>query len=420
MPRPSSDRVITTSAPACRAARRSWPSAGLPAAARSSGVSSPWSAALRIRWIRGSANRSITVLSSSVVSPWVDSSITLPVSRPRSWIRRRKRPNRFEIGTIRTTIMVSRSSEASRSTSSETARRFRSALAEASCLSRDCTMTSSPTRSISSSRRSAGTRTLSPALRASAGALRSSCAGGAVRCSGTRAVAGGRAATGAGAGAAAEDRSEGATSSSGSICSSISSMTKMKTSSMAERGALVSTVAVHARWQSVGISSSSGGTASVEATMRQSPSSRSSASSASGFVPLAMALAGSEKRTRHPGDAGDGAAAATAGAPACSTTRCSSVSSASPSASRPTPPSSISARMWSRASSTAEISSGVARTSPLRTRSKAVSQWWVKAARASKPNMAPEPFRVCRPRNTESTSSRSSERCSRSSRPCSI
>lgn len=55
-------------------------------------------------------------------------------------------------------MVVSRSPEARRSSSSATALRFRSSLAPASWESRDCAITSSPTRSISSSSRSAGTR----------------------------------------------------------------------------------------------------------------------------------------------------------------------------------------------------------------------------------------------------------------------
>ena len=50
------------------------------------------------------------VLSSSVSSPMVTSSIFLPRSRARSWTRRRKRPNSEPIGTMRTPIVVSRSS----------------------------------------------------------------------------------------------------------------------------------------------------------------------------------------------------------------------------------------------------------------------------------------------------------------------
>ncbi len=54
-------------------------------------------------------------------------------------------------------------------------------------------------------------------------------------------------------------------------------------------------------------------------------------------------------------------------------------------------------------------------TSPRRTRSKAVSKSWVKAATCSKPNMAPEPLIVCRARKAVSIRARSSGRSPRSS-----
>ena len=56
--------------------------------------------------------------------------------------------------------------------------------------------------------------------------------------------------------------------------------------------------------------------------------------------------------------------------------------------------------------------------SPLRTRSNAVSKWWVKAATCSKPNIAPEPLIVCRARNAVSIRSWSPGDCSRSSSAC--
>ena len=52
--------------------------------------------------------------------------MVLPVSRARSWTRRRKRPNRAPTGVMRRTIMVSRNSPDSRSMSSLTARRLTS------------------------------------------------------------------------------------------------------------------------------------------------------------------------------------------------------------------------------------------------------------------------------------------------------
>ncbi|NLS29114.1 hypothetical protein S2M10_41340 [Sphingomonas sp. S2M10] len=219
IPRPSSWMVISTSPPAWWAERRTWPVAGLPAAMRSASGSRPWSQALRIRWTIGSASRSITVLSTSVASPSVDSSIALPVSRARSWISRRKRPNSVATGTMRSTIIVSRSSLTSRSISSEIERSTRSApLPFASCERRLWTMTSSPTRSISSSSRSAGTRTLSPVLVAALAGPTGSGAAAAV-------------ATGASilaAGASASPPSS-------STVSSISSITNRNTSSISSR-----------------------------------------------------------------------------------------------------------------------------------------------------------------------------------------
>ena len=107
-------------------------------------------------WTSGSASRSIIVLSSSVSSPAVVRSISLPRSRDRSWTRRRKRPNSEPIGTMRMPIIASRSAEVRRSISSATP--LVPPPAEASWVSRAWAMTSSPTRSIISSSRSAGTR----------------------------------------------------------------------------------------------------------------------------------------------------------------------------------------------------------------------------------------------------------------------
>ncbi len=136
------------------------PMADLPEAARPSGSSNPWSIELRIKCTKGSLSRSMTVLSSSVSSPIVTSSIFLPRSRARSWIRRRKRPNSDPMGSIRTPMVESRSSSARRSISSATDLTAGSAQVAAICRRRDCAITSSPTRSMSSSSRSAGTRML--------------------------------------------------------------------------------------------------------------------------------------------------------------------------------------------------------------------------------------------------------------------
>jgi hypothetical protein len=199
----------------------------------------------------------------------------------------------------------------------------------------------------------------------------------------------------------------------------MSSITKMKTSSMASRPCLVTRVTSQARWHSVGTRASKSGTASVTATTVHSPSSRSSSSRGSGRVPLTRASAGRLKRTRQrfrPGSEGARRRPAGRRPRPRGAGRPAGCRRSPPEAGRP----SARARMWSWQARTAPTSSGVAATSPLRTRSKAVSQWWVKAARASKPNMAPDPFRVWRPRNTASTRSRSPGRWARSSRPCSI
>ena len=79
IPAPSSDTSITMRPDRCSAASRTTPSAGLPIATRFSGVSSPWSMALRIICVSGSLRCSMTVLSTSVASPSVTSRTCLPV-----------------------------------------------------------------------------------------------------------------------------------------------------------------------------------------------------------------------------------------------------------------------------------------------------------------------------------------------------
>ena len=286
----------------------------------------------------------------------------------------------------------------------------------ASWVRRDWAMTSSPTRSIISSSRSAGTRTFS----ADFACLESlaACTAGASRSATTTALA-----IGVTAGFASAAGRSTATS---VISSSMSSMTKMKTSSISARGRSVFSVTSQLIWMSRGSSAESSGTFAVSATIRHSPRSRISSSRPSGLVPFAMAFTGRLKRMRHslrpPAASATGAAATAAvtGEPAPLTARCRPSSSAALIASWSPFGVSSSARMWSCAERTAETSSCVAGTSPLRTRSKAVSQWWVKAASASKPNIAPDPFNVCRPRKTASIRSRSSRLRVRSRRPDSI
>ena len=79
-PAPSSPISMKTLPERCAAERRIVPTGSLPLARRVSGFSSPWSTALRTMWVSGSASRSITVLSTSVLSPRVTSLAFLPVA----------------------------------------------------------------------------------------------------------------------------------------------------------------------------------------------------------------------------------------------------------------------------------------------------------------------------------------------------
>ena len=72
-------------------------------------------------------------------------------------------------------------------------------------------------------------------------------------------------------------------------------------------------------------------------------------------------------------------------------------------------------RIWSPESRLMLISSLFILRSPQRTRSKAFSRWWVKAASLSKPNIEPDPFMVCIARKARSTQSASSGASSSSS-----
>jgi hypothetical protein len=59
-PRPSSEISMVICPASCEAATRISPNSGLPAAMRSSGVSMPWSAQLRMRWVSGSRSTSMS------------------------------------------------------------------------------------------------------------------------------------------------------------------------------------------------------------------------------------------------------------------------------------------------------------------------------------------------------------------------
>ena len=82
-----------------QAESRTVPRGGLPAAARASGPSMPWSQLLRMRWTSGSPSRSMTVLSSSVSAPSVTRSISLPSSAERSCTSRLNRLKVVPMGT---------------------------------------------------------------------------------------------------------------------------------------------------------------------------------------------------------------------------------------------------------------------------------------------------------------------------------
>ena len=68
-PAPSSWSSTTSVPPRCDAATEMLPSRGLPSRSRTSGASSPWSSALRIRWVRGPRICSRTARSTSVSPP---------------------------------------------------------------------------------------------------------------------------------------------------------------------------------------------------------------------------------------------------------------------------------------------------------------------------------------------------------------
>ncbi len=100
MPWPSSRIAMTMWFPSCSAVTRTVPRAGLPEARRSAGVSMPWSEALRMIWMRGSFSSSMMDLSSSVSSPSSCRSMSFPVSRHRSRMRRGILLKTLAMGTI--------------------------------------------------------------------------------------------------------------------------------------------------------------------------------------------------------------------------------------------------------------------------------------------------------------------------------
>ena len=110
MPLPSSAISMTIMLPSFEALRRTVPSSFLPAAARSSGDSMPWSRALRTECISGSSRSSITDLSSSVSSPSMTRLTFLLRVLVRSRTSRGKRLNIWLMGTMRMRMTPSCSS----------------------------------------------------------------------------------------------------------------------------------------------------------------------------------------------------------------------------------------------------------------------------------------------------------------------
>ena len=172
MPRPSSRTSMTTLPPAWRAERCSVPVAGLPAATRSSGPSSPWSSELRIRCTSGSPSASTTVRSSSVSLPTSSSSTCLPSLVDRSRTRRGKRRNTASTGIIRTCMTIAcRACEVRVRFCIACERPGTSASAASASTAVRC-RTSSPMKCISWSSRSASTRTVEEPFRRAAWAWR--------------------------------------------------------------------------------------------------------------------------------------------------------------------------------------------------------------------------------------------------------
>ena len=229
-PRPSSLTSMTMWPPWCEAARVMVPVSSLPACARTSGISRPWSIELRTRCTSGSAMRSIRPLSSSVPSPMVRRRTCLPRRADRSRTRRGKRRNTASTGSMRTPMTASCRSRVLRSSRSRPANR-RSHWAWSSmpetCFSMAWVMTSSPTRLIRPSILSTLTRMEVSAASLAAGAA--AVAGACVPLA-TTAVAGCAATATASTGTALRCM--------GWMSSSQSSTTQANTSSTALRGTL--------------------------------------------------------------------------------------------------------------------------------------------------------------------------------------
>ena len=169
-PPPSSPTLMTMSPPSWNAARVRVPLAGLPAATRSSGDSMPWSSELRTRCTRGSLIFSSTVLSTSVCSPIICNSMSLPSLELRSRTSLGKRLKDTVIGSMRILSTFCCSSRVLRSNWAMPSRRLsaRSLSTASNCsltwVNMDWVMTSSPTRLIRSSTLSMPTRIEPPSF----------------------------------------------------------------------------------------------------------------------------------------------------------------------------------------------------------------------------------------------------------------
>ena len=147
IPRPSSAMRIRMRPDLCSADSVSVPSGDLPAARRSSAGSIPWSTALRIRCVSGSPSRSITVLSSSVLSPETSSRTCFPVLAVNSRKMRGTRLKTEPIGWARIAIADSWMSRVNPSSSASSSVAARPSPASR-CAIIAWAMTSSPTASI--------------------------------------------------------------------------------------------------------------------------------------------------------------------------------------------------------------------------------------------------------------------------------
>ena len=101
MPRPSSRTVMVTLAASRRAETRISPVSGFPALRRCSGVSMPWSTALRIRWVSGSRTASINCRSSSIAPPSATNVTFFPSFALRSSTSRPRLANSRSHGCVR-------------------------------------------------------------------------------------------------------------------------------------------------------------------------------------------------------------------------------------------------------------------------------------------------------------------------------